>query len=142
MEPIVIEKIVELKVNQLGSLQSVGMAWWAGSCVLCASIIAGVWRFGRVLSTNPLLPALRRAIGFFFLSIVAFGAFMTAHLLILANSLTVLNAPIASAVWWEFIATSISFAIATSSFVLVTIAWFSLVRSLRQASLPASHSAS
>lgn len=130
-----IEKIVELKVSQLNSLQSVGMIWWVSSCVLCASIITGIWKFGQTLAGNPIVRALRRAIGFFFLTIVTFGAFMTVHLLVLAHEFSALKSPLASAFWWDCVATSISYGIATSSFVLVTIAWFTLVRGLRSLSL-------
>ena len=135
MEPSTLQKLVELKISQLNSIQSVGMTWWVSSCVLCASIIAGIWKFGQALAGNPLLRALRRALGFFFFSIVAFGGFMTAHSLVLAHELSALHADFASRFWWDCFATSIAYAIATSSFILVTIAWFTLVQHLRTASL-------
>src|SRR5262245_18079214 len=115
MEQPFLEKLVELKISQLNSIQSVGMTWWLSYCVLCASIIAGVWKFGQALAGNPLLRALRRALGFFFLSIVTFGAFMTVHSLILAHELSALGSNLASGFWWDCVATSIAYAIATST---------------------------
>jgi hypothetical protein len=139
MDCSTIEKVVELKVSQLNSIQSVGMSWWVGSCVLCASIIAGVWKFGHDLANSPLLGALRIAIGFFFLSIVAFGAFMTVHSLVLTRQLLRLKSELASKFWWDCVATGIAYAIATSSFILVTIAWFALLRNLSPVSIQLGH---
>jgi hypothetical protein len=117
---------VELKVSQLNSVQSVGISWWTSSSVLCGTLIVGIWKYGLELGANPLFPALRNAINFFFLSIVLFGILMVAHCAYEAFALSALKADDAKAFVWDFAVTSISYLMATTTFILVTMVWFKL----------------
>ena len=118
-------EILKLKLDQLHSIQSAGITWWTSSCLLCAGIIAGVWRYRESLTTSPLLTSLRVAIGFFFLSIVVFGLLITLHLCILYSQVSHLAG--GKDFTLDFAVTAISYLIATSSFVFASVAWFRLV---------------
>ena len=130
--------ILKLKIDQLQSVQAVGIHWWASSCVLCAGIIAGVWRNRSSLSESRLIPPLRVAIGFFFLSIVIFGFLITFHLFFMAWQVSQLT--YGSGFVWDFVVTAISYVIATSSFVLATIAWSRLASTFLKAPKAKPHS--
>ena len=126
-------KLVELKVTQLNSVQTIGIIWWVVSCVLSVMILGGVWKSGDALVKSPAFAPIRHAITVFFLAIIAFGSFMVGHSIWLANQFASTPSPIAKAFCWDCTATAISYGIATSIFVIACRAWFALARSLRQA---------
>jgi ABC-type polysaccharide/polyol phosphate export permease len=124
-------KLVELKVTQLNSVQTIGIIWWVVSCALSVVIIGGVWKNGAEFAKSPIFSAFCQAITVFFLAIVAFGSFMVGHSIWLANQFSKIPSPIAPAFCWDCTATSISYGIATAIFVIAGKAWFALGKSLR-----------
>lgn len=126
--------LVELKVTQLNSVQTIGIIWWVVSCALSFAIIAGVWKSGSSLAKSAAFTPVSQAVAVFFLAIIAFGSFMVGHSLWLAKQFSRIPSFIAPEFCWDCTATAISYAIATFIFVVAARAWFALARSLRGAS--------
>ena len=124
-------KLVELKVVQLDSVQTIGIIWWVVSCALSVAILWGMWKNGGAFAKSPAFQPMCMAVTVFFLAILSFGTFMVGHTLWLARQFAGIPSPIAPAFRWDCIATSISYAMATAIFIVTARAWFALSRSLR-----------
>lgn len=126
------DTLIELKLLTLHSLQSTGMTWWASSVVFCASVIAAVWNQRKTLVKRGFINWLGFAIGFFFISIVSYGAILTVHCLKLRSDVKYSGLAGAENFLQEFMITAIAYAIATTSFIIVTVSWFMLVHKLKK----------
>ncbi len=124
-------KLVELKVMQLDSVQTIGIIWWVVSCALSFAILAGAWKHAAALAASPVLKPMCRAIMVFFLAIISFGTFMVGHATWLAVQFSGIPSPIAPAFCWDCTATAISYAMATSIFIVTARAWFALAETLK-----------
>lgn len=124
-------KLVELKVTQLNSVQTIGIIWWVVSCALSVVLIGGMWKNGAALAKASFFGPVCQAVTVFFVAIISFGSFMVGHSLWLANQFSKIPSPIAPAFCWDCTATSISYGIATAIFIVATRAWFAVVRDLR-----------
>lgn len=123
-------KLVELKVMQLDSVQTIGIIWWVVSCALSYAILAGVWKNAPALAASPVLKPLCRAVAVFFLAIVSFGTFMVGHSVWLAVQFKGIPSALGPAFCWDSTATAISYAMATSIFIVTARAWFALAGTL------------
>jgi hypothetical protein len=138
--------LIQSKLDFLKTLATIGMTWWLSSVVFCGSIIGSVWIKRHDLSNAPRLFAwLGVGLTCFFSGIAGFGAFTmwtvrrleteTLQLLALVQPWKS-GTPFPGAV--EFDGVFMGMALATLTFVFVTVAWVFLCLWIRQSNKTAS----
>lgn len=124
--------IIEHKLYTLHSLQSTGMSWWVSSVVFCASIIGAVWYHRKQLASHPeVMKSLRFAIGFFFITVIAYGVVLAVHCMAMRADVLSLKGSDVKMFGKEFVVTTIAYAFGTTSFILIAISWFTLLRHMK-----------
>lgn len=127
---------IEQKMESLRSIQSTGMLWWASSVVFCSSLVGTVWYHREKLASLPILTSLGKAINFFLFTVIGFGILMVIKCMHLRSEIlthpNASNYPKVNSFSTDFEYTAISYLIATSSFILIFICWFKLLRYIRK----------
>lgn len=128
------EFVIQTKLSTLYSLQSTGMSWWASSVVFCASIIGAIWYHRERLAPQKVMKSLEITIGVFFITIIGYGLVLAYHCMALRADVLSLapGNPEIQMFGKEFVITMIAYLAATSSFILITISWFILLRYIKK----------
>lgn len=127
--------LLEQKLQLLNTIANVGMLWWVSSVVFCGSILGAIWINRHEVAGAPFFGWLSVLLGVFFFSIVLFGVCM----IIATGAIRYEVESIIEAVDLAkhsrhvgFLTVQIGYAIGTTSFLIVTIIWALLWKTIIQ----------
>ena len=131
-EQQVLNTLLEQKLQLLNTIAVVGMTWWVSSIVFCGSALGVIWLKRHEIASAPFFGLLGIFLGVFFASIVLFGIWMVVATGILqSETLAVLNdLNIKNQKHIGFLAVQIGYAIGTTSFIIVTVSWVVMWRTI------------
>jgi hypothetical protein len=75
MDTSVIMDLIDKKIALLTTIANTSMLWWVSATVLCATLLAGIWRHQELLSNVPSRRLIGGVLYFFFSSICSIRHF-------------------------------------------------------------------
>jgi hypothetical protein len=143
MDTSVIIDLIDKKIALLTTIANTSMLWWVSATVLCATLLAGIWRHKELLSNVPSRGLIGGVLYFFFSSIVLYGILVTVMTAFELRDVRLLLGQLGARENLfdpEFLWILLGMPVGTSSFVLFLFVWHVFWRALGRAPANRSHS--
>jgi len=133
IEAQILNTLLEQKLELLNTIANVGMTWWVSSIVFCGSALGAIWLKRHEIAAAPFFGWLGLFLGVFFVSIVLFGVWMVIATSILQSETNAILEALKIVKHKNhigFLAVQLGYALGTTSFIIVTIIWVVMWRTI------------
>lgn len=135
MNTSTLEILLAGKLQALNTIGTVGITWWVSSVVFCGTVLGTIWVKRSEIARAEFFGLLRMVLGFFFISIVAFGVWIAIAAFQVDDEISAILEQLGSlntTMSWQAIAIIVGTLIGTTSYLLVTSTWFVLWRAIER----------